>query len=77
MARMKLKTEGGQGGKRGHSNMVHRAKTAEIKDAANRHRRVEAKLIVQSDIASMLDSKNSPPDTEYQLPVLSRQGCRV
>jgi hypothetical protein len=40
---MKLKSEGGQGGKRGHSNMVHYAKTEEVKKAARRQRRVEAR----------------------------------
>ncbi len=58
MARTK-KTEGGQGGKRGHSNMVHHEKTAVIKEAANRHRREEARQIVQSDLAGMLDSKKA------------------
>ena len=60
MARIK-KTEGGQGGKRGHSNMVHYEKTADIKAAANRHRRVQAKQVVQSDVAAMLDGKKQPP----------------
>lgn len=64
MARTK-KTEGGQGGKRGHSNMVHHAKTADIKEAANRLRREQAKLVVQSDIATMLDSKKRPPDAGH------------
>jgi len=66
MARMKLKTEGGQGGKRGHSNMVHYAKTADIKEAANRHRRVEAKQIVRSDIATLVDCGDDlPPSIAY------------
>ncbi len=43
MANMKIKSEGGQGGKRGHSNMVHYAKTEEVKKAARRQRRVEAR----------------------------------
>ncbi|MGQ2978727.1 MAG: hypothetical protein ACT6Q9_03420 [Polaromonas sp.] len=61
MARTK-KTEGGQGGKRGHSNMVHHEKTADIKEAANRHRREAAKLVVQEDMATLMDSKKRPPD---------------
>lgn len=64
MVRMK-KTEGGQGGKRGHSNMVHHEKTADIKEAANRLRRVEARLIVQSGMAALLDSKKRPPDAGH------------
>lgn len=64
MARTK-KTEGGQGGKRGHSNMVHHKKTADIKEAANRHRREETKLLIRSDVATLLDSKKSPPDAGH------------
>lgn len=64
MARTK-KTEGGQGGKRGHSNMVHHEKTADIKEAANRHRREAARLAVQSDIATLLAGKKLPPDAGH------------
>lgn len=44
MANTKGKTEGGSGGKRGHSNMNHWVKTEEIKDAARRQRRQEDKM---------------------------------
>ncbi len=35
----KVKSEGGSGGKRGHSNMDHWAKTEEIKESARRKRK--------------------------------------
>jgi hypothetical protein len=45
----KHKTEGGQGGKRGHSGMDHWATTEEIKDATRRARRqIGKKIIVDS-----------------------------
>lgn len=40
------KTEGGQGGRRGHSNMDHWGTTAEIKDATRGRRRREGKADV-------------------------------
>ena len=43
MSIMKGKIEGGQGGKRGHSNMTHWAYTEEIKDASRKLRRHNAK----------------------------------
>ena len=39
MANYKGRTEGGSGGKKGHSNMAHWTHTEELKDAANRRRR--------------------------------------
>jgi hypothetical protein len=50
---MKLKAEGGQGGKRGHSNMVHHAKTAEVKAAARLQRREEGKKTLGSELKAM------------------------
>ena len=35
------KTEGGQGGKRGHSNMVHYTGTEDVKYRTKRKRRIE------------------------------------
>ena len=43
MSIMKGKADGGQGGKRGHSNMTHWAFTEEIKDASRKLRRHNAK----------------------------------
>lgn len=39
----KTKTEGGSGGKKGHSNMTHWTTTEEIKDSTRKARRAEAK----------------------------------
>jgi hypothetical protein len=43
MGLKKIPSEGGSGGKRGHSNMEHWFTTAEIKDAAGRQRRLTDK----------------------------------
>jgi hypothetical protein len=40
------KSEGGQGGRRGHSNMCHWITTAEIKESARILRRRDAKKVV-------------------------------
>jgi hypothetical protein len=39
----KLKTEGGSGGKRGHSNMCHGDYTEVIKACARRQRRIQSR----------------------------------
>jgi hypothetical protein len=44
----RIRSEGGSGGKRGHSNMTHWAYTHEIKDAARIRRRLDDKLIVRA-----------------------------
>ena len=43
MAILKGKANAGQGGKRGHSNMDHWMFTEEIKEAARKQRRLDAK----------------------------------
>jgi len=48
MSNNKGPTEGGSGGKRGHSGMEHWAKTAEIKKSSNVHRRVSDKMESQA-----------------------------
>ena len=47
MGLLKHKTEGGSGGKRGHSNMDHWIYTDEIKTATRKRRRLEAKETVR------------------------------
>ena len=42
---MKYKTEGGNGGRRGHSNMNHRETTDEIKTATRKLRRAQTKTL--------------------------------
>jgi len=43
MSKTKLPTEGGSGGKRGHSGMEHWDKTEDIKKATRQKRRAEDK----------------------------------
>jgi len=50
MSTMKLKTEGGQGGRRGHSNMEHWVTTEEIKEATRGRRRREAKAVIAREL---------------------------
>lgn len=50
------KVEGGQGGRRGHSNMEHWVTTAEIKGAARRQRRREAKAIIAQERVSNVEA---------------------
>ena len=57
MANPKIKTEGGQGGRRGHSNMSHWTDTEEIKDAARKRRRIESKKIVTAEISNIETKK--------------------
>lgn len=50
MAIQKLKTEGGQGGRCGHSNMCHYDYTEAIKIAARKRRRLESKIIISKEL---------------------------
>ena len=45
------KSEGGQGGRRGHSNMDHWVTTGEIKDAARKIRRRQARAVVAKELS--------------------------
>jgi len=59
MGILKGNTEGGSGGKRGHSNMDHYwVYSEEVKDTARRRRRLEAKQVVKEEA--------SPPHDELQ-----------
>lgn len=58
MSTMKLKTEGGQGGRRGHSNMAHWVTTEEIKDAARGRRRREGKAIITRELSSVVETSS-------------------
>lgn len=61
-------TEGGSGGKRGHSNMEHWGYTGEVKDAARKRRRVDDKRIIDDELKvpdahesdQCSDTSNSP-----------------
>jgi hypothetical protein len=46
MANSKTLSEGGSGGKRGHSAMEHWMPTAEVKNNANKRRREENKISI-------------------------------
>ena len=50
MAILKGKTEGGSGGKRGHSNMDHWVTTEEIKDGSRKQRRLGNKELIAEEI---------------------------
>ncbi|MFQ5668854.1 MAG: hypothetical protein ACE5I7_20865 [Candidatus Binatia bacterium] len=53
MATTKLRREAGQGGKLGHSYMGHYGKTEEIKLAAKKRRRAEAKRAIEEELREM------------------------
>jgi PPM family protein phosphatase len=56
----RISPEGGSGGKRGHSGMTHWAKTAEIKDAARKARRIkDADRVREEPIESTASTKPS------------------
>jgi len=55
MGRLKQPTEGGSGGKRGHSNMEHWEYTEEIKDATRSRRRSEDDRLTQDGTDEYLD----------------------
>ena len=57
MARNKGPTEGGSGGKRGHSGMEHWEKTDEIKKATRGQRRVEDKAAARDGTAELNDDR--------------------
>ena len=54
------KVEGGQGGKRGHSNMTHWEFTETIKEESRVLRRHQARTEVQDQLAEL--SKSAPPN---------------
>lgn len=58
VANQKIKTEGGQGGRRGHSNMSHWTYTEEIKETARKQRRLESKQIVKVEISNIETKKS-------------------
>ncbi len=55
MSILKGRPDAGQGGKRGHSNMDHWEFTEEIKLAARKRRRHEAKLQITAALKEMAD----------------------
>ncbi|MDQ1638421.1 MAG: hypothetical protein QOF62_1760 [Pyrinomonadaceae bacterium] len=66
MGILKGKPDGGQGGKRGHSNMDHWVYTEEIKEASRKRRRISAKLEIREGLiedTTAHDDKLDPPET--------------
>jgi hypothetical protein len=66
MGILKGKPDGGQGGKRGHSNMDHWVYTEEIKEASRKRRRISAKLEIREGLiedTTAPDDKLDPPET--------------
>ena len=61
-------TEGGSGGKRGHSGMEHSVYTAEVKEATRRRRRAVDKEAVRSDLAELEEDTVPEPGTDPDAP---------
>jgi hypothetical protein len=57
MAIIKGKSDGGSGGKRGHSNMNHWMHTDEIKSAARKTRRLEAQSEITAEVADHIKGR--------------------
>ena len=57
------KTEGGQGGRRGHSNMDHSSETAEIKEASRGLRRRESKRAISLELRQLPGRGNPRPSS--------------
>jgi hypothetical protein len=55
MSTLKGKTEGGSGGKRGHSNMAHWVYTEEIKESSNINRRSDSKKIIRDELKQVIN----------------------
>ena len=55
------KVEGGQGGKRGHSNMTHWEKTEEIKASTRVLRRRQGRVEIKEQLADVASSTGKKP----------------
>ena len=71
MSILKGKANAGQGGKIGHSNQDHWLYTEEIKEAARKWRRLQAKSEIASGLAESLltdETEQSEPDLNDEFP---------
>lgn len=71
MAFLKGKADAGQGGKIGHSNQDHWQYTEEIKAAARKWRRLQAKSEIAAGLAELglaEETEQSKPDLNDELP---------
>jgi hypothetical protein len=59
MSLMKGKTEGGSGGKRGHSNMDHWVYSHEIKQSTRKRRRLDSKKEIRRTLAEAANKKKT------------------
>jgi len=66
MAISKGKVEGGQGGKRGHSNMDHWEFSEEIKLAAKKRRRLAAKTEIKLALIDFENEDSHRADVELE-----------
>ena len=66
MAISKGKVEGGQGGKRGHSNMDHWEFTEEIKLAAKKRRRLAAKAEIKLALIEFENEESTYPQRQLE-----------
>lgn len=62
MAILKGKADAGQGGKLGHSNQHHWLYTEEIKAAARKWRRLEAKAVIAESLSEIEASDSDEQD---------------
>jgi hypothetical protein len=68
---LKGKPDGGQGGKRSHSNMDHWVFTEEIKEASRKRRRISAKREITEGLIEnemTLDDQGNRPATTDEFP---------
>ena len=59
MANLKVANKGGQGGRLGHSNMEHWTYTEEVKRAARKRGRTDAKTAVRTGVQDAGDPKDA------------------
>ncbi len=60
MANLKVANKGGQGGRLGHSNMEHWTYTEEVKQAARKRCRADAKNAVRAGTEDAVEPKDAP-----------------
>lgn len=51
------KTEGGSGGKRGHSNMEHWERTENVKNGSRKARRMQDKAVIEDELRPLSSSQ--------------------
>ena len=63
MGILKGKSDAGQGGNRGHSNMDHWVFNEEIKDASRKRRRISAKAAITQGLSEYETAPDNKSDT--------------